>query len=82
VCALGFSASADASPARLTTVAREPVVATDQSSTREPGPARRADGSRADAGPNGRANAAFMAAFVLAGVAAVLVAASSRVSSG
>jgi len=57
-------------------------VATEQSLTRYQGPARAADRSRTDVGPNGRASAAFMAAFLLAGVAAVLVAAASRVSSG
>jgi hypothetical protein len=89
-CALGFAASADASPTQLTTVAREPIVVIQndagadvaQSSIRDVDTAPASDGSRADSHPNGRASAALMAAFVLAGVAAVLVAAASRVSSG
>jgi hypothetical protein len=40
------------------------------------------DRSPADSRPNGSASAAFLAAFLLAGVTAVLVVAASRVSSG
>jgi hypothetical protein len=90
-CALGWAASADASPAvrakaeRLQVAAlveSRPQAVADQSATREADPVRTSDGSRADSRPNGNANAAFLAAFVLAGVTAVLVVAASRVSSG
>jgi hypothetical protein len=95
-CVLGWSASADARPwvddgdAIVAAVDPDtPIVvldgrndAVEQSSIREVQPAPVSDSSRAGSRPNGNANAAFLAAFVLAGVAAVLVAAASRVSSG
>ena len=88
-CALGWAASAHASPAVLAKAERLRVAApveseavADQSTGREADPVRTADGSRADSRPNGNANAAFLAAFVLAGVTLMLVVAASRVSSG
>jgi hypothetical protein len=95
-CVLGWSAPADAralaGDGHAIAAAVDPdtpVVVFDgrdaeveQSSIREVQPAPVSDSSRADSRPNGHANAAFLAAFVLAGVAAVLVAAASRVSSG
>jgi hypothetical protein len=84
--ALAWAAPASASPVQDTNA--EPVVAldaragVDQSSARslEPAPAR--DGSPTDPRRNGSASAAFLAAFVLAAVVAVLVVAASRVGSG
>ena len=94
-CVLGWSASADARPlvgdGGAIAAALDPdtrVVVYDgrdgeaeRSSIREVQPAPVSDSSRAER-TNGNASAAFIAAFVLAGVAAVLVAAASRVSSG
>ena len=95
-CVLGWSASAAARPligegdAIAAAVEPDtPVVvfegqdgAAEEVSVREVQPAPVTDDSRAGSRPNGNASAAFIAAFVLAGVAAVLVAAASRVSSG
>ena len=94
-CVLGWSASAEARPlvgagdAIAAAVEPDtPVVvfeqdgAVEEVSAREVQPAPVTDDSRAGSRPNGNASAAFIAAFVLAGVAAVLVAAASRVSSG
>jgi hypothetical protein len=81
-CALGWAA-----PAFATNAKGQPVVelvqndhgVADQGSS---APVRTDDDSRADSRPNGSASAAFLAAFLLAGVTAVLVVAASRVSSG
>jgi hypothetical protein len=95
-CVLGWSASAEArglagdgkaiaaavdpDTPLVVLESRDGEVA--QTAVRELQPARASDDSRAGSRQNGNANAAFIAAFVLAGVAAVLIAAASRVSSG
>jgi hypothetical protein len=90
-CALGWAASASAGPAVLAKpehvrvaapVEGDPSAVADRSAASEAQPVRTDDVSRGDSRPNGSASAAFLAAFLLAGVTAVLVVAASRVSSG
>jgi hypothetical protein len=92
-CALGWAVRADASPAQLTKaegMALDQAVSpdsrdggVDRSSIVDVAPKRASESSRAGASStdSGRAGAALLAAFLLAGVVAVLVAAASRVRS-
>jgi hypothetical protein len=90
-CALGWAAAAHASPAVLAQAEHlrvaapaesDPSTVADRSAAPEAQPVRTDEDIRGDSRPNGSASAAFLAAFLLAGVTAVLVVAASRVSSG